>query len=237
MERTTITLHTGFPVGPVDPRIFGGFLEHMGRSIYEGVFEPGSVHADEAGLRSDVLAALDRLDLPVVRYPGGNFVSGYHWRDGVGPVADRPRRREQAWSSIEPNTFGTNEFMGLCAKLDWTPMLAVNLGTGTPEEAADWVEYCNGRTGTATADLRAEHGHPEPHRVPLWCLGNEMDGPWQLGHAPAGHYAVRALQAARMMRNVDRSIELVACGSSLPDLDTYLEWDREVLDYLGSAVH
>ncbi|MCP3989885.1 MAG: alpha-N-arabinofuranosidase [Actinomycetia bacterium] len=236
LPATTITLHRGFPVGPVDPRIFGGFLEHMGRAVYEGVFDPNSAHADQAGLRRDVLGALDRLKMPVVRYPGGNFVSGYHWEDGVGDPAERPTLRELAWSSIETNQFGTDEFMGLCRKLGWTPMMAVNLGTGTPEEARNWVEYCNSPTGSRYADMREANGHPDPYGVPLWCLGNEMDGPWQLGHGPAAEYAVRALQAARMMKRVDPSIELVASGSSMIELDTYLEWDRQVLEYLGGSV-
>ncbi len=236
MDLTTLRLHTAFPVGRVDERIFGGFLEHMGRSIYEGVYDPNSSHADEAGLRTDVMGALDRLDMPLVRYPGGNFVSGYHWTDGVGDPSTRPTKRELAWSSIETNRFGTDEFIGLCRKLDWDPMFAVNLGTGTPEEARNWLEYCNSPTGTVYADMRAENGHEDPFGVKLWCLGNEMDGPWQLGHAPASDYAMRAKQTARMMKNLDPTIELVACGSSLVDIDTYLQWDREVLEYLGGGV-
>lgn len=233
MHTTTLSLHTGFVIGEVDPRIYGGFLEHMGRCVYEGVYEPSSKHADEHGFRSDVLDALSRLDMPVVRYPGGNFVSGYHWLDGVGPVEDRPTMRDLAWQSIETNEFGTDEFMRLCRRLNWSPMLAVNLGTGTPEEARNWVEYCNSPTGTHYADLRAANGSVEPHAVPLWCLGNEMDGPWQLGHVPAGQYAIRAQQAAKMMKDVDRSIELVLSGSCMVDLPTYLQWDREVLEYVG----
>ncbi|MCU0270125.1 MAG: hypothetical protein MUF83_15970 [Acidimicrobiales bacterium] len=233
MDPTTITLHPRFHVGPVDPRIFGGFLEHMGRAVYEGVYDPGSAHADEHGCRADVLDALRRLDLSVVRYPGGNFVSGYHWRDGVGPVEQRPTVRELAWQSIEPNTFGTEEFLALCARMGWEPMLAVNLGTGSPEEARDWVEYCNSPAGTRDADLRVANGHREPHGVRLWCLGNEMDGPWQLGHVPAGQYAVRAQQAAKMMKDVDRAIETVVCGSSGVWMPTFGAWDREVLTYLG----
>lgn len=236
MEETTLTLHTAFNLGDVDPRIFGGFLEHMGRCVYEGVFEPGSVHADEDGFRRDVLTALDRLKLPVVRYPGGNFASGYHWLDGVGPVGARPTVRELAWQSVETNHFGTEEFMRLCQKLDWTPMLAINLGTGTPEEARNWVEYCNSPTGTRYADLRADNASVAPHAVPLWCLGNEMDGPWQLGHVPAEQYAVRAQQAAKMMKDVDRSIELVICGSSAVVLPSYMQWDREVLEHVGGLV-
>jgi len=233
MQETTITLHTAFGIGEVDPRIFGGFLEHMGRCVYEGVFEPESSHADQHGFRRDVLAALERLEMPVIRYPGGNFASGYHWMDGVGPPEGRPVVRELAWQSVETNRFGTEEFMRLCGRLDWTPMLSVNLGTGTPEEARNWVEYCNSPTGTRFADMRAENGSEAPHAVPIWCLGNEMDGSWQLGHVPADHYAIRAQQAAKMMKDVDRSIELVACGSSTVLFPTYMDWDRQVLEYLG----
>jgi alpha-N-arabinofuranosidase len=230
---TKIELHTGFVIDEVSPLIFGGFLEHMGRCIYEGVYDPESPHADEDGFRADVLEALRGLDVTVVRYPGGNFASGYHWRDGIGPQDERPTVRELAWQSIETNRFGTDEFLELCSKLGWRPMLTVNLGTGSPEEARDWVEYCNAPTGTRNADLRAANGAREPHGVGLWCLGNEMDGPWQLGHVPARDYAVRAQQAAKMMKDCDRSIRLVACGSSGPQMPTYLAWDREVLEYLG----
>jgi alpha-N-arabinofuranosidase len=233
MEPTTLTLHPRFAIGRVDPRIFGGFLEHMGRAVYQGVYDPASRHADEDGCRRDVLDALRALGMTVMRYPGGNFASGYHWRDGVGPKPRRPTVRELAWQSIEPNQFGTDEFVALCRRMGWTPMLAVNLGTGTPEEARHWVEYCNSPAGTQQADLRAANGSAEPHRVPLWCLGNEMDGPWQLGHVPAEHYAIRAQQAAKMMKDVDRTIETVVCGSSAPLMPSYLEWDRVVLEKLG----
>jgi alpha-N-arabinofuranosidase len=231
----TIYLNSKFKVGEVDPRIFGGFLEHMGRAVYEGIYEPSSPHADGDGLRTDVLEALQRLDMTIMRYPGGNFVSGYHWRDGVGPKSERPRVRELAWKSIETNQFGTEEFIGLCRKMGWAPMITVNLGTGTPEEARDWVEYCNSPVGTRNSDLRASNGGGEPHSVELWCLGNEMDGPWQMGHVPASEYALRARQAAKMMGIVDPSVELVACGSSGPQMATYPEWDREVLEVLRDS--
>ncbi len=233
MRETTITLHTDFQVDQVDPRIFGGFLEHMGRAVYEGVYDPKSAHADEDGFRTDVLEALRRLDMTAMRYPGGNFASGYHWMDGVGPRDQRPTVRELAWQSIEPNHFGTDEYVKLCRKMGWTPMLTVNLGTGTPEEARNWVEYCNCPAGTRYADMRAANGSVEPYAVKLWCLGNEMDGPWQLGHVPADQYAIRAQQAAKMMKDVDRSIELVVCGSCGIGMPTYMEWDRQVLEYLG----
>ena len=233
MKPTTITLHTKFHIGPVDPRIFGGFLEHMGRAVYEGVYDPDCSHADEDGFRTDVMQALRRLRMPVMRYPGGNFVSGYHWLDGVGPRDERPTVQELAWKSVETNQFGADEYVKLCRKMAWSPMIAVNLGMGTPKEARDWVEYCNSPPGTQYADLRAAHGSAKPHGVKLWCLGNEMDGPWQLGHVPADQYAARAQQAAKMMKAVDGSIELVACGSSNPNMPTYPEWDRQVLEIVG----
>ena len=220
-------------MGPVDPRVFGGFLEHMGRAVYEGVFDPSSPHADEHGCRSDVLAALDELKFTVMRYPGGNFVSNYHWRDGVGPVENRPVRRELAWGTIEPNTFGTNEFLGLCERSSWSPMFSVNLGTGSPEEAADWVEYTNGALETAITSGRQFDRAGAFPKVPLWCLGNEMDGPWQIGHLSSSEYGSKARQAAHMMKLVDPSIELVVSGTSLPDNPTYLDWDREALEAVG----
>jgi alpha-N-arabinofuranosidase len=236
MEKTTITLHTKYHRGDVDPRIFGGFLEHMGRAVYEGVYDPDCTHADKDGLRTDVMEALRRLRIPVMRYPGGNFASGYHWIDGVGPRELRPTREELAWKSVETNQFGTDEFMGLCHKMDWSPIVTVNLGTGTPEEARDWVAYCNSPTGTPYGDKRAENGNPQPYGVKLWCLGNEMDGPWQQGHLPADQYAARALEAAGMMKGVDESIELVVCGTCNPFLPTYIEWDRQVLEGVGDIV-
>ncbi len=171
----------------------------MGRAVYEGVYDPTSVHADEFGCRADVLTALNELDFTVMRYPGGNFVSNYHWRDGVGAVEERPTRRELAWGTIEPNSFGTNEFLSLCDRTGWSPMFAVNLGTGSPEEAADWVEYTNGELATAIAHRRELDQSTNTSKVPLWCLGNEMDGPWQIGHMSAAEYGTKARQAAHMM--------------------------------------
>ena len=234
MRQTTVYAHTRFQIAPVDPRVFGGFLEHIGRAVYEGVYDPDSRHADEDGFRTDVMDAMRRQSMTAMRYPGGNFASGYHWMDGVGPHSLRPTVRELAWQSIEPNAFGTDEFIRLCRKMDWQPMLTVNLGTGSPEEARNWVEYCNCPAGTNYADIRVGNGEEMPYDVVLWCLGNEMDGHWQLGHVPADQYAIRAQQAAKMMKDVDRRIELVACGSCSVDMfDTYMEWDRQVLDYLG----
>lgn len=233
MEQTQILLHSDYVIASVDPRLFGGFLEHLGRAVYEGVYHPEAVCADSDGFRGDVLDALRQMRLTALRYPGGNFASGYHWQDGVGPREARPRLRELAWQSLEPNSFGTDEFMKLARKMDWTPMLTVNLGTGTPEEARNWLEYCNCAPGTRYADMRLANGSPEPHNVKLWCLGNEMDGPWQLGHVPAEEYAIRAQQAAKLMKDTDPQIELVAGGSCTTTLPSYMEWDRKVLEYIG----
>ena len=234
MKKTRIVYHRDYQIAPVDERVFGGFLEHMGRAVYEGVYDPKCKHVDEDGFRTDVLGAMKPMRYTAMRYPGGNFASGYHWMDGIGPQESRPTVRELAWQSLEPNQVGTDEFVKLSRKMGWTPMMTVNLGTGTPEEARNWVEYCNGPTGSLYADLRAENGAADPYNIELWCLGNEMDGHWQLGHVPADQYAIRAQQAAKLMRDTDPSLELVACGSCAPGLPTYMEWDRTILEYIGS---
>ncbi|MGQ0634037.1 MAG: alpha-N-arabinofuranosidase [Planctomycetaceae bacterium] len=222
-------------VADLDRKLFGSFLEHIGRAIYQGIFEPGSKLADKDGFRRDVLEEIRRLNVPIVRYPGGNFVSGYNWLDGVGPR--RPRLLERAWNSIESNAFGTNEFLAWCRRVETEPLLAVNLGTGTPESAAALVEYCNVAQGTRYSDLRREHGIAEPHGVKYWCLGNEMDGPWQIGHMSAVDYGRKAADAARQMRRIaDRGIQLVACGSTAPMMPTYLEWDRQMLEQCYQVV-
>ena len=214
----------------LDRNIFGSFLEHLGRAIYEGIYDPNSKLADANGFRSDVLQEIRKLKVPIVRYPGGNFVSGYHWLDGVGPKADRSAVLDKAWNTIDTNQFGTNEFLAWCKAVGAEPLFAVNLGTGTPESAAALVEYCNVEKGTKWSDLRRKHGVAEPHNVKRWCLGNEMDGPWQIGHMSASEYGEKAADAARQMRYVDDSLQLVACGSSGPFMPTYLQWDREVLE-------
>ncbi len=218
------------PRADLDRRLLGSFLEHLGRAVYGGVYDPGSPLADASGLRKDVIEEIRALGVPIIRYPGGNFVSGYHWLDGVGPKNQRPRVLERAWNSIETNQFGTNEFVSWCRAVGAEPLLAVNLGTGTPENAAALVEYCNVAAGTRWSDLRREHGVAAPHNVKYWCLGNEMDGKWQIGHMTAIEYGRKAVDAARQMRTVDRDLHLVACGSSGPAVSTYLEWDREVLE-------
>jgi alpha-N-arabinofuranosidase len=214
----------------LDRRLFGSFLEHIGRAIYGGIFEPGSKLADESGFRRDVLDEIRSLAVPMIRYPGGNFVSGYNWLDGVGPRDKRPRVLERAWNSIETNAFGTNEFIAWCRRVETEPLLAVNLGTGTAESAAALVEYCNAPQGTKYSDLRRAHGVAEPHAVKYWCLGNEMDGPWQIGQMTAADYGRKAADCARQMRVIDRDLKLIACGSSGPFMPTYIEWDRQMLE-------
>jgi alpha-N-arabinofuranosidase len=217
-------------IAPVDRNLFGSFLEHLGRAIYEGIYDPGSKLSDANGFRTDVLAEIKKLGVPIIRYPGGNFVSGYNWLDGVGPKQDRPVELDKAWNSINSNQFGTNEFLSWCKLAGTEPLMGLNFGTGTPEEAAALVEYCNVGQGTKWSNLRRKHGIAEPHNVKRWCLGNEMDGPWQIGHVTATEYGLKAADAARQMRCVDPSLKLVACGSSGPFMPTYLEWDREVLE-------
>jgi alpha-N-arabinofuranosidase len=213
-----------------DRRVLGAFLEHLGRAIYTGVYEPGSPRADASGFRTDVIGEIKDLAVPVMRYPGGNFVSGYNWLDGVGPKKQRPAVLERAWNSLETNQFGTNEFIEWCTRVGTEPLLAFNLGTGTPETAVAYVEYCNVDKGTKWSELRRSHGYDAPHNVRAWCLGNEMDGPWQMGHMPARDYGRKARDAARQIRVLDRSLQLIACGSSNPNMPTYLVWDREVLE-------
>jgi len=230
MAATRVYVDTRRTISPIDPNLFGSFLEHLGRAIYEGIYDPGSKLSGANGFRNDVLEEIRQTGVPIIRYPGGNFVSGYNWLDGVGPKRDRPRVLDKAWNSIESNQFGTNEFLSWCKAANTKPLMGLNLGTGTPEQAADLVEYCNIDKGTKWSDLRRQHGYAEPWKVQHWCLGNEMDGPWQIGHMSATEYGLKAADAARQMRDVDSELRLVACGSSGPLMPTYLEWDREVLE-------
>lgn len=217
-------------IAPIDKNLFGSFLEHLGRAIYEGIYDPGSKLSDANGFRKDVLDEIKKMGVPIIRYPGGNFVSGYNWLDGVGPKKDRPVALDRAWNAIESNQFGTNEFMQWCKLAGTEPLMGLNLGTGTPEQAAALVEYCNIDKGTEWSDLRRKHGFADAYKVRNWCLGNEMDGPWQIGHMTATEYGLKAQDAARQMRAVDPTLQLIACGSSGPMMPTYLEWDREVLE-------
>lgn len=235
-SKAHVYIDTNRGISEISPLVFSGFAEHMGRAIYEGIYEPGSPHADERGFRTDVLAALRELNFRSMRYPGGNFLSGYRWEDGIGPKDKRPRRRDLAWNSIETNQFGTNEFIEFCKAVNTEPMLAVNMGTATIQDAANLVEYCNAPVGTQYADLRASHGYRDPHNVKYWCIGNEMDGPWQIGHLEAEDYGKKAREAAKMMRWHDPSIKTILCGSSSDRMPTYPDWDRIALEYCWDKV-
>jgi alpha-N-arabinofuranosidase len=217
-------------IAPLERNLFGSFLEHLGRAIYEGIYEPTSKLSDSNGFRKDVMEDVRALGVPIIRYPGGNFVSGYNWLDGIGPKQDRPRILDKAWNAINSNQFGTDEFMMWCKAVGTKPLMGLNLGTGTAEQAAALVEYCNVEKGTRWSELRRKNGIAEPYKVQNWCLGNEMDGPWQIGHMTATEYGYKAADAARQMRYVDPTLTLVACGSSGPLMPTYLAWDREVLE-------
>lgn len=225
-----------YPIGKIDEKMYSSFTEHLGRSIYSGIYEPGHPTADEKGYRQDVADLVKELGVPVIRYPGGNFVSCYDWHDGIGPKEKRPRRMDYSWATIETNEFGIDEFCQWAEKVGIEPMIAVNLGTGSIKDAGDLVEYCNHPGGTYWSDLRAKNGHPKPYNIKYWCLGNEMEGSWQAGHLSAEDYTKKALEAAKIMRWVDPSIKLVACGSSYEMLPTYLEWDRVMLTELYNQV-
>ncbi len=225
-----ITLDPAFRVGRVDPRVFGTFVEHMGRCVYTGIYEPGHASADPDGFRDDVLELVRELGPTVVRYPGGNFVSGYRWEDGIGPVDERPRRLDLAWRTVETNAVGVDEFTAWCRRANLEPVMAVNLGTRGVQEAADLLEYCNHPEGTAWSDLRRSNGAKEPHDIRTWCLGNELDGPWQVGHKTAYEYGRLAAETARAMRMVDPRVELVACGSSNSQMPTFASWEATMLE-------
>lgn len=229
MKKATIVLDPDFVVGPVRRRTFGAFVEHLGRCVYGGIHDPEHPDSDDDGFRTDVIDMVNELGISTVRYPGGNFVSGYRWEDGVGPVEDRPRRLDLAWHSTEPNIIGTDEFMKWCRKAGVEPMMAVNLGTRGVEAALDLLEYCNHEEGTKLADERRKNGSEEPYNVRMWCLGNEMDGPWQTGHKTAEEYGRIATETARAMRQIDPDLELVACGSSHNSMPTFGDWERIVL--------
>ncbi|KAF8873880.1 glycoside hydrolase family 51 protein [Infundibulicybe gibba] len=221
-------------IDEVDPRIYSGFTEHMGRCIYGGLYDPGNAHglADSTtGFRLDVLDALKELRMPLVRYPGGNFVSSYRWQDGIGPRELRPRRPELAWLTEESNQFGTDEFISWCRTLGTEPFICLNMGTGTLEDALAWVEYCNSSSNTHYANLRRKYGHDEPYDVKYWALGNEMWGPWQVGQMQAKDYAKKAFQWAKALRLLDPSIKLIGCGET-----GYSDWDRVTLKKLAPVV-
>jgi alpha-N-arabinofuranosidase len=236
MAKARITIDRDFTIGEVPRRLFGSFVEHMGRCVYTGIYEPGHPEADENGFRRDVLALTKELGATVIRYPGGNFVSGYNWEDGVGPVADRPRRLDGAWHTIETNAFGLHEFVDWSRLAGTEIMEAVNLGTRGVDAARELVEYANHPGGTYLSDLRKKNGSADPFDIKLWCLGNELDGPWQIGHKTAHEYGRLAQEAAKAMRFVDPSIELVAVGSSGSGMPTFGEWEHTVLSHAYDEV-
>lgn len=236
MKKSELIIDKNFITGQIDRRIYGSFIEHLGRAVYEGIYQPDCPFADEQGLRKDTLALVRELQVPIVRYPGGNFVSGYHWEDGVGPKDQRPAKVDLAWSVIESNQFGLNEFADWAKKANTEVMMAVNLGTRGTDDARNVLEYCNLKGGSYYSDLRRKHGYEEPHNIRLWCLGNEMDGPWQMGHKTAEEYGRAAEEAGRIMRMMDPSIQLVACGSSNLDMPTFASWEATVLDHCYEQV-
>ncbi len=230
LQKAQICIDRDFEISAIDERIYGSFIEHLGRAVYEGIYQPGNKNSDKNGYRKDVMKLIKEISVPIVRYPGGNFVSGFNWEDSVGPKKDRPRKIELAWNVVETNEFGLNEFMDWCSKVNTKPMMAVNLGTRDIDAAKNIIEYCNIKSGTYYSDLRIKHGVKDPHNIKLWCLGNEMDGPWQLGHMTAGEYGMKAGRAGHIMKLVDPSIETVVCGSSSLYMDTFGQWEREVLE-------
>lgn len=220
-----------FKVAPVDERIYGSFIEHLGRAVYDGLYQPGNPLSDECGFRKDVIDMVKELGVPIIRYPGGNFVSNFFWEDSVGPVEQRPARLELAWRSLEKNEVGLNEFSKWAEKVDSQVMMAVNLGTRGIADACNLLEYCNHPGGTKYSDMRIAHGVKNPHNIKVWCLGNEMDGPWQLGHKTMEEYGRLAEETAKAMKLIDPSIELVSCGSSALDMPTFPKWESTTLEY------
>ena len=227
--KATIHINKDNVISKIDDRIYGSFIEHLGRAVYGGIYEPGHDTADKDGWRDDVADIIKELNVPVIRYPGGNFVSGYNWEDGTGPVEQRPQKLELAWNSIETNEVGIDEFQAWCKKVNSNVMMAVNLGTRGADEARQLLEYCNLDTPTYYADMRRRNGFDKPFDIKLWCLGNEMDGPWQLCAKTPTEYARLAHETAKIMKLVDPSIELVACGSAHKNMPTFGIWEETVL--------
>ncbi|MDD3212113.1 MAG: alpha-N-arabinofuranosidase [Eubacteriales bacterium] len=230
MKTATMILDQDFVVGTIDKRIYGAFLEQLGRAVYGGIYEPGHPSANAAGFRQDVMALVRDLNVPVIRYPGGNFVSGFNWEDSVGPREKRPRRLDLAWLTTETNEVGLHEFADWAGDVNAEIMYAVNLGTRGVDAARNIVEYMNHPSGSYYSDLRIQNGRKEPFGVKLWCLGNEMDGPWQIGRKTAYEYGRTANEAAKVMKWVDPSIKVIACGSSYRAMPTYGTWEYQMLE-------
>ena len=230
MKKARMILDRDYAIGQVDRRLYGSFIEHLGRAVYGGIYEPGHPTANALGFRRDVMDLVRKLDVPVVRYPGGNFVSGFNWEDAIGPREARLRRLDLAWDTTETNEVGLHEFVDWARQAGSEVMYAVNLGTRGPDAARNVVEYANHRGGTYWSDLRIKNGAKDPFDIKLWCLGNEMDGPWQMGQKTAYEYGRVANEAGKLMKMVDPSIQLVACGSSAYTMPTFGAWEYEVLD-------
>lgn len=236
MQKAVLAIDACNIISKIDERIYGSFIEHLGRAVYGGIYQPGNPNSDVDGFRKDVMALVRELNVPVIRYPGGNFVSGYNWEDGVGPKENRPVRLDLAWFTTETNEFGMQEFQKWLEKVGSNMMMAVNLGTRGPDSARNLVEYANFPSGTFLSDLRISHGRKEPYGIKTWCLGNEMDGPWQMGAKTADEYGRIAAEAAKLMKWTDPDIELVACGSSNSHMPTYGSWESTVLSHVYDHV-
>ena len=234
--RASVSAHVDYTISDIDDRLYSAFLEHLGRAIYSGIHEPGHPTADKNGMQGDVAQLVRDLKIPYVRYPGGNFVSAYNWEDGIGPVESRPTRLDLAWHTSDSNAVGVHEFADWCDTVGTKPMLAINLGSRGLDEARKFVEYVNGPTGSYWGDLRKKNGRAAPFDVKLWCLGNEMDGPWQVGHKTADEYGRLANETAKTLRAFDKSLELIVCGSSHSDMPTYPDWERIVLEHTYESV-
>lgn len=236
MKKYKVLANKNLIVGQTEDTLFSSFIEHLGRAVYGGIYQPNHPTADKNGFRNDVADVVKELDLSLVRYPGGNFVSGYFWEDGIGPRKNRPVKKEEAWRSIETNEIGTDEFMIWAKKVNVKPMMAVNMGTGTTDSARNLVQYCNADDDSKYANLRRKYGSKDPYKVIYWGLGNEMDGEWQIGHLPADKYVEKAKEAAHKMKEVDPNIKFIGCGSSSIDMATFPEWDRTVVDGLYDEI-
>lgn len=230
-RKTKMIIDKELTISTIDKRIYGSFIEHLGRAVYEGIYQPNHVTANKNGFRKDVIDLVKEINVPIIRYPGGNFVSNFYWEDSVGPISERPKRLEIAWRSIETNEVGLNEFSKWIKEVNSEIMMAVNLGTRGIQDACNLLEYCNHTSGSKYSDLRIKHGIEKPHNIKVWCLGNEMDGPWQIGHKTMNEYGRLANETANAMRQIDPNIELVVCGSSNSSMPTFPEWEATILDH------
>jgi alpha-N-arabinofuranosidase len=233
----TIKIDLDRKIGEVDPKIYGAFIEPIRNIVYGSIYDPASPLADENGFRKDYLQLVRELKIPVVRWPGGNFVSGYNWEDGVGPKDKRPARLDLAWHRIESNQMGTDEYVKFCNLVGAENFVCINAGLGTLDDARHWIEYCNYEKGTWYSDLRRKYGNEKPFNVKYWALGNEIDGPWQMGQKSAEDYCKFALEAAKNMQWVDANVKFIACGASNyhTNID-WIGWNDYVLEHLAGKI-